>query len=172
GEVAAEGGANLGVCGQARLGWVERRAKASVETGTSIFPDVDQRMGGPRGTLAIDTYDYAFFPTRGYKIDAEIFDAQRVSGGPGTYGKGSVSFAGAWSVGDLIFVGDAEYGASTHGSLPITDQFALGGPRRLSGLAQNQVRGDEMTYGRLEMQYKLTRPIPILGFSVLAGIQA
>ena len=172
GEIAVEGGANLGVYGQARVGWVERKVKANVETGTSVFPDVDEQMGGPRGTLAIDTYDYAFFPTRGYKIDAEIFDAQHVSGGRGTYGKGSVSFAGAWSVGDLIFVGDAEYGASTHGSLPITDQFALGGPRRLSGLAQNQVRGDEMTYGRLEMQYKLTRPIPILGFSVLAGIQA
>jgi NTE family protein len=129
-------------------------------------------MGGGRATLAIDTHDYAFFPTRGYKVDAEAFEAQRLSDGLGKYGTASARLGGAWTIGDLILVGTAEYGRSTHGTLPIADLYSLGGPRRLSGFAAGQIRGDDMAYGRFEVQYKLTKPIPLLGLQMIAGVLA
>ena len=168
----AEAGANLGVHGTLRAGWLERKTKGSVETGPQLLPDVEDRVGGPRVALNLDTYDFAFFPTRGYKVDAEVFDAQRVSGELAKYGTAEIKAGGAWSLRDLIFVGRAEYGKSTHGTLPATDLFALGGPRHLAGFASGQIRGDDYTYASLEAQYKLTKPIPLLGLQLIAGVQA
>jgi len=52
-----------------------------------------------------------------------------------------------------------------------SDLFVLGGPRRLSGYAPGQIRGDNYKYVRAEAQYKLTKPIPLLGLSMLGGLQ-
>jgi NTE family protein len=147
-------------------------AGASLETGSPVLPDVDQRVGGFRVSLALDTLDYAFFPTRGYKLDAEYFDAQRASNNASKFGKVLASVNGALTVGDLILVGAAERGTSTHGTLPVTEQFSLGGPRHLAGLMQGQLVGDNLTYYRGEVQYKLTQPIPLLGLALIAGLQA
>jgi NTE family protein len=171
-EAGAETGLNLGIYGQARLGWVERKTRAELEIGDPILPEGDQRLGGARATLAIDTYDYAFFPTRGYKVDAEVFEAQRISNSGDKYGTASLRVGGAWNIRDLILVGAAEWGRSTHGTLPISDLYSLGGPRRLSGLGTGQMRGDDMAYGRFEAQYRLTKPIPLLGLQMIAGVMA
>jgi len=171
-EASAETGFNLGVMGQARVGWVERKAKAELDTGSPILPEGSQRVGGARATLAIDTYDYAFFPTRGYKVDVEVFEAQRVSDGGRKYGTAELRLGGAWSIRDLILVGIAERGRSTHGALPVSDLYSLGGPRHLAGFANGQMRGDDYAYGRIEAQYKLTKPIPLLGLQMIAGVQA
>jgi NTE family protein len=167
-----EFGANLGVSGQARAGWFERKTHGSVETGSPILPGVEQRVGGPRGTIAIDTYDFAFFPTRGYKIDAEVYDAQRVSDGQGKYGRAIGRVGGALTIGEMTILGAAERGKSTHGTLPASELLVLGGPRRLAGFAPGQIRGDDLSYAGLDLQYKLTRPIPLLGFSMIGGVQA
>ena len=171
-QAAAETGFNLGVHGQARLGWLERRTRAELETGAPVLPEGDQRVGGALATLAIDTYDFAFFPTRGYKVDAEAFEAERVSDGGGKYGRAELRLGGAWSIRDLVLVAVAERGKSTHGELPVSDLYSLGGPRRLSGFATGQMRGDDYAYGRFEAQYKLTKPIPLLGLQMIAGVQA
>jgi NTE family protein len=34
------------------------------------------------------------------------------------------------------------------------------------------MRGDDYAYGRFEAQYKLTKPIPLLGLQMIAGVQA
>jgi len=170
-EATAETGVNLGVTGQARLGWVERKSKAEIETGTPLLPEGEQRIGGVRATLALDTQDYAFFPTRGYKVDAELFEAQRVSGSRGKYGTAELKLNGAWTVGDFTLVGVAERAKATRGVLPISDLYSLGGARHLSGFANGQIRGDDLTYGRIEAQWKLTKPIPLLGLSMIGGLQ-
>jgi NTE family protein len=159
------------VVGQARLGWFERKAKAELETGTPLLPEGEQRIGGVRATLALDTQDFAFFPTRGYKVDATLFEAQRVSEGERKYGTAEVRVNGAWTVGDFTLVGAAERAKSTRGVLPVSDLYSLGGARHLSGFATGQIRGDDLTYGRIEAQWKLTKPIPLVGLSVIGGLQ-
>jgi len=69
-------------------------------------------------------------------------------------------------------VGGLERGESIHGTLPASDLFSLGGPRHLSAFAPGQLRGDDLSYARAEVQYKLTKPIPLLGLSVIGGLQA
>jgi len=171
-QLGLDAGANLGVYGQARIGWLERKMRARVETGSALLPDVDLLVGGVHASLALDTHDFAFFPTRGYKLEADVFDAQHLDNGGPKYGTAQVKAGAARTFGDFIFVGAAEYGQSIHGTLPATDFFQLGGPRHLSSLAPGQIRGDEMSYARAEVQYKLTKPIPLLGLSFIAGLQA
>ncbi len=163
-------GANLGVYGQVRAAWLGREVRGTLETGSPIFPNVKQRIGGARAELAIDTQDQAFFPSRGMQANVTYFEASHTSEGLSRYGRAEARFAGAWSPGDLILLGGLEGGQSIHGTLPLADIFALGGPRRLGGFAPNQILGDQYLLGRLEAQYRLTKPIPLLGLSVLAGV--
>ncbi|APV48451.1 hypothetical protein BWI17_01380 [Betaproteobacteria bacterium GR16-43] len=174
-EAGVYAGTNLGVYGQAKLGWREGEQRGRVETGLPVLPDLKLRTGGPQLTLNIDTYDFAFFPTHGLRLDARVFDAQRVSStspGQGKYGRAEVKLGAARTLGDFILLAGLEGGAPTHGSLPPGDLFTLGGPRKLAGFAQGQFIGDEYAYGRLDVQYRLTRPIPLLGLSMLAGLSA
>jgi NTE family protein len=164
-------GVNLDVYGQAHVGWLERRLKATLDTGDPVFPDSKGEVGGARASLALDTKDFAFFPTKGYSANLDYFEAFRVSNLPGKYGRVEGNLTGAWSPGDLIFLGRIEGGQSTHGTVPLIDAFYLGGLGRLSAFAPGQIIGNE-AYGlaSLQAQYRLNKPLPILGLSVLAGV--
>ncbi|HEX4943535.1 MAG TPA: patatin-like phospholipase family protein [Usitatibacteraceae bacterium] len=165
-----DAGANLGAYGQASLGWLERNLRATLDTGPPILPEVKMDFGGPTAAVAIDTQDFAFFPTRGYRANVNVFDAQRVSTGLGKYGRAEAKFGGAWSLGDLIVLGSLEGGKTLHGTLPLGDTFSLGGQRRLSAFAPDQILGGEYGLGTMQVQWRLTRPLPIFGLSLLAGV--
>ncbi|MCW5593270.1 MAG: BamA/TamA family outer membrane protein, partial [Burkholderiales bacterium] len=166
-----EAGANLGVYGQAKAGWRERWIRTSLDTGPTILPDAKEDVGGLTANVALDTQDFAFFPTKGYQADLNYFDAQRVSGGRGKYGRVDARLQGAWSPGDLIFLAGVEGGTSTYGELPLADAFYLGGRARLSAYAPGQIIGTD-AYGlaTVQAQYRLTKPMPVLGLSLLAGV--
>lgn len=165
-----EAGANLGVHGQVKVGWVERRIGAILDTGPEAFLNLTERLGGPTAAVAIDTYDQPFFPTRGLKLDVTHFDAQRVTGGGAKYSRSEARFGAAYSLGRWVVLGGLEGGAALKGEVPLGDAFTLGGPRRLSGFANNQMRGGDYVFGRLEGQYRLNFGTPLYGLTVLAGI--
>jgi NTE family protein len=165
-----EAGLNLGIYGQSSVGWRVRRTKSSRDTGSPLFPDVNESSSGFTAKVAIDTEDAAFFPTRGYRGNIDYFDAWRTSQGVEKYGRLQGNIEGVVSFGDFTFIGELDGGRATKGSLPLSDLFALGGPRRLSGFANDQFLGEEYTYGRIEGQWRLTKPIPLIGLNVIAGV--
>jgi len=170
GRAGVELGANLGVYGQAGAGWVERHLRSVLDTGPSILPDVSESVGGVSARVALDTQDFAFFPTKGYQADLTYFGAERTPGGRQKYGRMEGGLRGAWSPGDLILLGKLAGGQSTRGTLPLADAFTLGGLGRLSAFAPGQIVGSD-AYGlaTVSAQYRLTKPMPILGLSLLAG---
>jgi NTE family protein len=167
-----EAGANLGVHGQVRAGWAERRLGAILDTGPDTVPNLTERLGGPTAALVIDTYDQPFFPTRGVRLDATHFEALRVTGGGEKYSRSEARFGAAWSLGDWVLLGGLEGGVALKGDLPLADSFTLGGPRRLSGFAAGQMRGGDYSFGRLEGQYRLNFATPLYGLSLIAGVSA
>ncbi|HUP97461.1 MAG TPA: patatin-like phospholipase family protein [Usitatibacter sp.] len=167
-----EGGVNLGVHGQARLGWVERRIGAVLDTGPDAFLNLTERLGGPTAAIAIDTYDQPFFPTRGLKLDVTHFDAQRVTDGGTTYSRSEARFGAAKSFGRWTLLAGLEGGTALKGELPIADAFTLGGPRRLSGFGTDQMRGGDYSFGRVEAQYRLNFATPLYGLTLLGGVSA
>ncbi|HYC35300.1 MAG TPA: patatin-like phospholipase family protein [Usitatibacter sp.] len=169
---SAEAGVNLGVHGQARFGWAERRIGAVLDTGADSFFNLTERLGGPIATLAVDTYDQPFFPTRGIKLDVTHFDAQRIDGGGGKYSRSEARLGAAYSLGPWVVLGGLEGGTAVKGVLPVGDAFTLGGPRRLSGFATDQMRGSDYAFGRIEGQYRLNFASPLYGVTLIAGVVA
>jgi NTE family protein len=165
-------GANIGVTGQAHAGWIERRIGAVLDTGQDAFLNLTERVGGPIAGLSVDTYDQPFFPTRGVKADVTYFDAHHTSGESSPYSRIEGRFGAAASRGRWTFLGAVEGGAATSGELPLADSFSLGGPRRLSGFAVDQMRGQDYFFLRGEAQYRLSFATPLYGLSLIGGIVA
>jgi NTE family protein len=162
-------GASLGNYGQAKIGWQEHDVTASIETGSPLFPSTKNSFGGIAAQLAIDQYDFAFFPTRGYKAQLDYFDAQRASNGGGKYARAEAQLGYAVTFGDVIVRAQAQGGKATRGELPFSDLFALGGLGRLSAYATNQILGQEYALGVVRAEYRLLRPIPVIGLAASAG---
>ena len=165
-------GMNLGVWGQAHAGWSERRIGAVLDTGSNDFLNLTERVGGPIAGIAIDTYDQPFFPTRGFKADVTYFDAHRTSGESDPYSHIEARLGGAVSRGRWTFLGALEGGTAPSGTLPLADSFSLGGPRRLSGFAVDQMRGQDYAFVRGEAQYRLNFATPLYGLALIGGVMA
>ncbi len=163
-------GANLGIYGQVKAGWVERREEAKLQTGFATLPEGTARLGGITANLALDTHDSAFFPTRGYNFDVDYFSAQHVSSGISKYDRLEGKAGAVYTMRDLTLLAELEGGQAIKGVLPLADTFALGGPRRLSSYATGQILGEQYAFGRLEVQYRLTKPMPLLGVAAFAGV--
>jgi NTE family protein len=172
-----DAGTNLGVFGQASLGWVERSMGAVLDTGPAPdFPNRSLHVGGATGRVAIDTYDQPFFPTRGIRIDATHFEAIRVTDrnnlGFPPYSKSEVRFGAAWQHNRFAYLVELDGGTSFKGAVPLADAFALGGPRRLAGFAKDQLLGGEYFFGRVETQYRLNFASPLYGLTLIGGLAA
>ncbi len=167
-----EAGINTGVWGQATLGWVGRSIGSVLDTGVDLVPNLSQRVGGPTATLAIDTYDQPYFPTQGVKLDVTYFDAMKVSNGLGPYSRGEARFGAAWAYGGFVVLTGLEGGTALSGTLPLADAFTLGGPRRMTGFAYDQMLGGNYMFGRLETQYRLNFASPLYGITLIGGFTA
>ena len=165
-------GANIGVSGQVHGGWVERRLGAVLDTGPDAFLNLTERVGGPIAGVAFDTYDQPFFPTRGLKADVTYFDAHNVTVGGVPYSRLEGRFGAAASRGRWTFLGALEGGTALSGELPLADSFSLGGPRRLSGFAVDQMRGQDYAFVRGEAQYRLNFATPLYGLALIGGVMA
>jgi NTE family protein len=168
--VGVDVGARLGTHGQAKVGWLERDIESRVDTGTQLFPDAAARVGGIAANLVIDQYDLPFFPSKGYRAELDYFDAQRVADGGRKYAKGEVHLGAAMSIGDFILRGALGGGWTPRGALPVYEMFKLGGLGRLAAFAPGQLVGEEYSLGLARLEYRLLRPIPILGVAASAGI--
>lgn len=171
--VGAEAGVNIGIYGQARLGYLKRWTNLGRDTGVELFPNFKDTVSGPSFNVALDTEDQAYFPTKGIQGRLDYFHALQATGDTGSkYSKLSGSFEGVYSIGDVSLIGEIEGGNVTRGALPAGDLFSLGGPRRLSSFANDQLLGEQYNYGRLEAQWRLTKPIPLIGLNLIAGALA
>lgn len=166
--VGLELGANLGIYGQARVGWQERKSEAHLGVGSPILPDATSRVGAITGALAIDQFNYAFFPTKGYNLDVSYFDARRVNDGP-SYSKVEGRATLALPVGPIVVTPSVAAGRTLRGDLPAGDLFSLGGLNKLSAFAEDQILTDRYTYTGVRFEYRLLKTIPVIGLSVLAG---
>jgi NTE family protein len=167
--VGLDVGLNLGIYGQAKVGWQERKEEAHLEVGSPVLPDVKSRLGAFTASLAIDQYNYAFFPTRGYKVDVDFLDARRVEEGP-SYARVEASASAAFPVGPVVVIPSVAGGRSVRGDLPAGDLLSLGGLGRLSAFAPGQILGERYWYTGLRLEHRLLQTIPVINLSILAGL--
>ena len=163
-------GANLGRAGQVKAGWIERHQAADLMTGLPVLPNSQRTVGGIRAQLTVDTYDQAFFPSRGYRADLNYFDAIRHGKEASAYSLAEGRVGGAWSAGPTTALVALSAGKSLRGTLPLGDAFTLGGQGRLSAFAPGQIIGGDYALATLQAQYRLNKPVPLLGLQALVGV--
>ena len=164
-----DGGARFGTWGEARLGGLWRRVRAHVETGPSVFPDVNETTAGLRAVMFVDQLDSAWFPRSGYRMAASAYAADEALGSDHTYQRldGELSAVKTWGAHTVNF--KLSGGSDLHSCMPGYESFRQGGPLRLSGYRIDQFSGQRFAFTRL-MYYNRAIPLPdLLGSGVFVG---
>lgn len=138
-------GANIGLLGQARLGWRELHKKGTLDTGLPVLPAESLNAEGGLVTLDLDQLDRLAFPTSGWALRASWF-------APKEYRKLGLEGRAAWSLGPWVIGTRVAYTGSTGGQLPVYDAPTLGGFLNLSGYATGQLLGDHARYAHVRAE--------------------
>jgi NTE family protein len=140
-------GGNLGLLGQARLGWRSGQLSADIDTGVALLPSQSQRVDGWIASLDLDQLNQLYFPSRGWAVRSSWFESPQRN-----YAKLALDLRGAWSLGAWVANAHASYTASPRGTLPAYDAASLGGFLNLSGFATGQLLGDDVRYASLRTE--------------------
>lgn len=138
---AAYLGANVGVLGPVRLGWVQRHRYYDLDIGSPSLPNADAAFGGWKASLDFDQFDRMHFPTRGWAAQLSYFDSPEAG-----YSRADANLQGAFSLGGTVFNARFRYTGSPRSVLPVYDAGYLGGFLNMTAFAPNQVIGDDIRY--------------------------
>ncbi len=153
------GGANIGLLGQARLGWQENWRKSELDTGSPFLPEETKTYGGWFAALDIDHTDRLYFPTRGWSSNVKYFDSAAEG-----YSRLDAGASGYWNVGDWVMASRLSYQGSPIGQLPVYDLGQLGGMLNMTAFAVGQLKGDNMSYGSIRAERIIGRlPLGLRG---------
>jgi NTE family protein len=163
-------GTNWGLAGQVRLGWREDERVLRLDTGLPLLPTDSLRTSGPVLTLDLDQLDQIYLPSKGWSVRASWFESARAD-----YNRVSVGLNRVYPLDNWVVGLRATHTGATYGELPVQDMAKLGGFLNLSGFAQGQLSGDQVSYAHIRGERILGRmPLGLrgdirLGFALEAG---
>ena len=154
-------GTPIGTSGELRLGLSRGRLRLLNDTsflsGSLIVPPIE--MGGAQARLRLDTLDNLRFPRSGYSADVQVYASRSRLGATDNYTKASGSFDLALAHGaHSVQLGVRAAKSLGSGDLPIYEVFSLGGFLQMSGYRTGELLGQEMTFGRLIYNYRVSAP--------------
>ena len=138
------GGINIGLFGQARLGWRGEQRTIRLDIGQPTLPIDPLRTSGWLASIELDQLGQLYFPTRGWSARASWFESARDD-----YSRLALGLNGVYPIGDWVLGLRASFEGSTHGQLPLQDSAKLGGFLNLSGFAADQLLGDKVSYAHV-----------------------
>jgi len=138
-----------------RIGPMWGTGKASVETGESDLPEVDENYAGVAVSLVVDRQDRTLFAREGYYVDVEGRFAEEGFGSERSYQTVTANIKKQASWGDHTVSVIVQGGSSLGSELPGYALFSLGGPFSFAGLAEGQFRGEYLGVGSLGYRYRL-----------------
>ena len=154
-------GTPIGTSGEVRLGINRGRLKLLTDTsflpGSLLVPEVE--MGGLLARVRVDTLDNLRFPRAGYAADLQVYASRARFGATDDYTKASGSVDMALSQGaHSVQVGLRAAKSLGSGDLPTYETFSLGGFLQMSGYRTGELLGQEMTFGRVVYNYRVSAP--------------
>lgn len=162
-------GLDLKEDGELRLGVLFGTLDAERQIGAVDLPDGSTTEAALTGRFVQDQLDDLDLPKSGYLVSVDAFAPREWLGADEDYLKLRANWLGATSHDGNILLGSLELGASVEGSLPLYDQFTLGGFLSLSGLRVGQLRGDYLGFGRLAYLRRVAQLNPTLGAAAYLG---
>jgi NTE family protein len=158
-------GANIGVLGALRLGYLYRRFDSEVETGPPTLRTGESTLKGWQALLEFDQFDRPFFPTRGWSARLAYYDSQ-----DGDYSRLSGDLRAAKSWGPYILNARFAYVRSPKGRLPLGDAGALGGFLQLSGYSRDQILAGDTRFAGIRGERIIGRMPLRLGEDIRLGV--
>lgn len=157
--------------GQVSAGAFSDAVDAQPRIGAVGLPRVDERVGGWQWRVVADQLDDWSFPADAWYAELAGRHGRDAFGGERAFGRIAFSMVTAlelnarnrllWSI---------RGGARVAGVLPLHEQFTLGGFLSLSGLRQQELRGDYMFMTRLLWYRRLFSLPPALGDGFYVGL--
>jgi NTE family protein len=158
-------GSNLGVYGQARLGWLYRKIDTSVETGAPTLPTGKRTLEGWITTLALDQTDRVYYPTKGWATALAYFKEPELD-----YSTAAADLRAITSWDPYIINARFHYFKKVQGNLPLADAGSLGGFLNLSGFARDQILAGDIRFFSVRGE-KIIGKMPLgLAGDVRAGV--
>lgn len=154
----ADVGKTLGDAAEMRAGVFYRNLRPWVKTGVTPdnFSEAALQMTGVQLNYRYDTLDDADFPNQGAWVDANYTQGFDILNADVAFNRLKLGAGQARTQGRHKFITRAEYATTFDSNTFITEQPTLGGLGRLSGLADNQLRGNEAALGGVAYLYELT----------------
>ncbi len=140
-------GMNIGLVGQARLGWREERQEVKIETGLPLLPTDPLRTSGLLATVELDQKNQLYISTSGWSARGTWFESADRD-----YNRMTVALDGNYQIKDWVLGLRGSYAGSVRGSLPPQDLAKLGGFLNLSGFANDQLSGDKVSYAHIRAE--------------------
>jgi NTE family protein len=152
-------GANIGVLGALRLGYLYRSFDTTVETGPPRLPTGQSTIKGWQALLEFDQFNRPFFPTTGWYGRLAWFDSP-----DGGYSRLDADLRAARTWGAYVLNGRLAYLSSPKGRLPLGDAGSLGGFLQLSGYAPDQILAGDLRFASIRGERVIGRmPLGLRG---------
>ncbi len=166
-----EGGIDFGVqpwtYGEVRIGYLGGITKPKIRKGTLDLPEDRINRGALTAQLLIDQFDNVNFPRKGYGGYLTFYSSMDGLGADDNYNKMEVSLLKAFTYKKYTILGSLQYGTYIGKAIPFYDEFPLGGFLSLSGLHQDQLRGQQFGLGRMIFYWNAS--LSLLGNFYLGG---
>lgn len=183
-------GVNLANDFQVEAGIVSKVVKPALDmivssstTGTEyISIEEKQNIVEMYARVSLDTLDDAYFPTKGYTGEISFTRQIPEWGSDADFSQFYGEISASYTSGNNTFLPLIKMGRTFHkddfdSTEDVSSFYTLGGLFNLSGLPTNAVSGDQMLFGSLQYQYRLSQndlfgalSVPIYaGFSLEAG---
>lgn len=163
--VGFDTGVSLNTYGEIRAGVRKGVVKPSLKIGPSFMaPDEESiQEGGFVASLFFDKLNNATFVSDGWKIKANLYNANDTLGADDSYTKWDTQGMFVHSFAEHTFNIFGAAGGSLEGSLPYYDQHKWGGFLRQSGYQNGQFLVESFVFGRFMYYSKLTQYPAIMG---------
>ncbi|MGH8278171.1 MAG: patatin-like phospholipase family protein [Gammaproteobacteria bacterium] len=163
-------GTEFGNDAELRFGPVYGHVQSQPHVGEPSLPTYSDTLGGLRLRFGLDTLEGDVgFPRSGSYLKVQGFFARASLGSDINYDKLEVAGTQAFGNGSHSVILTANAGTSFNTTLPFYDEFTLGGFLSLSGLRQQQLRGQRVFSAHLIYLQKLGNLPSVLGNGLYVG---
>jgi len=138
-------GSEFGNVAELRIGPSYGHVNSTPRVGEPSLPSYSDNLGGMRLRFGLDTLEGdTGFPTSGSYLTLNGFFARDALGSDISYDKVELTGAQVFGNGSRSIIFTTDVGSSLHTNMPYYEEFTLGGFLSLSGLREQQLRGQQV----------------------------
>jgi NTE family protein len=134
-------GRDLGTWAEIRVGMVRETGTVNVRVGDPSTPDSDFDRGEAFAQFYLDELDDAVFPSSGGSLRVRAALGREALGSEDDYEQGTVEASLAKTMGHYTGLFGGIFETTRNSDAPAQSEFLLGGFTQLSGLVQNELKG-------------------------------